>query len=177
MCSRLSPTFSSLRFSTSGFMWRSLIQLYLSFVQGNEDGSICILLHADCKLNQHYLLEMLSFFPLDGFSSFVKDQETIGVWFDFSVFNSIPLIYLPFTVQITCSFYHHCSMLQLEVRDSFLVENSFCYPGFLVIPNEFENCSFYRFEELSWNFDGDCIEYVDCFQKDSHFYYINPANT
>jgi hypothetical protein len=31
-------------------------------------------------------------------------------------------------------------------------------------------------EELSWNFDGDCIESVDCFQKGSLFDYINPAN-
>jgi hypothetical protein len=31
-------------------------------------------------------------------------------------------------------------------------------------------------EELSWNFDGDCIESVDCFWQDSHFDYINPAN-
>jgi hypothetical protein len=29
---------------------------------------------------------------------------------------------------------------------------------------------------LTWNFDGNCIEYVDCFQQDSHFYYINSAN-
>jgi hypothetical protein len=29
---------------------------------------------------------------------------------------------------------------------------------------------------LSWNFDGDCIESVDCFWQDSHFYYINLAN-
>jgi hypothetical protein len=25
-------------------------------------------------------------------------------------------------------------------------------------------------------FDEDCIESVDCFWKDGHFYYINPAN-
>ena len=24
-------------------------------------------------------------------------------------------------------------------------------------------------EALSWNFDGDCIESVDCFWQDSHF--------
>jgi hypothetical protein len=24
-------------------------------------------------------------------------------------------------------------------------------------------------EELSWNFDGDYIEYIDSFQQDSHF--------
>ena len=27
-------------------------------------------------------------------------------------------------------------------RSSFIVEISFCYPGFFVIPNEFENCFF-----------------------------------
>ena len=45
-----------------------------------------------------------------------------------------------------------------------------------VIPDEFANCPFYLSEELSWDFDGDCIEYVDCFWQDSHFDYINPAN-
>jgi hypothetical protein len=43
-------------------MWRSLIHLDLSFVQGDKNGSICILLHVDCQLNQHLLLKMLSFF-------------------------------------------------------------------------------------------------------------------
>jgi hypothetical protein len=45
-----------------------------------------------------------------------------------------------------------------------------------VIPEEFANCPFYLCKELSWNFDGDCIESVDCFCQDSHFYYINSAN-
>jgi len=43
---------------------------------------------------------------------------------------------------------HYCSITQLDVRvgdDSprsyFIVENSFPYPGFFVIPNEFENWS------------------------------------
>ena len=31
-------------------------------------------------------------------------------------------------------------------------------------------------EKLTWNFEGDCIESVDCFQQDSHFDYVNPAN-
>jgi hypothetical protein len=30
-------------------------------------------------------------------------------------------------------------------------------------------------EESIWHFDGDCIEFVDCFQQDRHFYYNNPA--
>jgi hypothetical protein len=43
-------------------MLRSLIHLDLSFVQGNKYGSICILLHADIQLDQHSLLQVLSFF-------------------------------------------------------------------------------------------------------------------
>jgi hypothetical protein len=120
-------------------------------------------------------VENAVFFPLDGFSSFVKDQVTIGMWVHFWVFNSIPLIFLPVSVPIPCSFYHNCSEVQLEVRDgdssrgSFIVENSFCYPRFFVIPDEFANCPFYLSEELSWSFDGDCIESIDCFRQDSHF--------
>jgi hypothetical protein len=48
-------------------------------------------------------------------------------------------------------------------RNSFIAENSFHYPVFSVIPNELANCSFLIYEELSWNFDRDCIESVDCF--------------
>jgi hypothetical protein len=55
-------------------------------------------------------------FPLDGFTSFVKDQVTIGVWFHFWVFNSIPLIYLSITISLSCSFYHKCYLLVLSLR-------------------------------------------------------------
>jgi hypothetical protein len=34
--------------------------------------------------------------------------------------------------------------------------------SFFAFPDEFENCSFYVFEELCWNFDGDYIESIDC---------------
>jgi hypothetical protein len=70
------------------------------------------------------------------------------VWIHFWVFNSIPLISLRVSVPIPYRFYHYCSVIQLEVRDvdsprsSFLVENSFSYPGVFVIPNEFANFSF-----------------------------------
>ena len=50
---------------------------------------------------------MLSFFPLD--ISFVKYQVIICVWVHFWVFSSIPLIFLPVSVPIPCSFYHYCS--------------------------------------------------------------------
>jgi hypothetical protein len=39
-------------------------------------------------------VENADFFPLDGFSSLVKDQVIIGVWVYLWVFSSIPLIYL-----------------------------------------------------------------------------------
>jgi hypothetical protein len=42
---RLFPTFSSINFSVSGFMWRSLIHLDLNFAQEDKYGSIRIFLH------------------------------------------------------------------------------------------------------------------------------------
>lgn len=62
MFSRLFPTLSSIRFSVSDFMLRSLIHLYLSFMQCDKYGSICIIPYADIQLDQHNLLEILSFF-------------------------------------------------------------------------------------------------------------------
>jgi hypothetical protein len=91
------------------------------------------------------------------------------VWVHFWVFNSIPLINLPVTVPVPCSFYHNCSLVQIEVRDgdstrvSFIVEKTFRYPGYFVIPDEFRNCSILLYEELIWSSYGDCIESVDCF--------------
>ena len=61
--SRLFPTVSFISFSVFGFMWNSLNHLELSFVQGNKNGSIHILLYDNCQLCQHHLLKMLSFFP------------------------------------------------------------------------------------------------------------------
>jgi hypothetical protein len=58
--SRLFPTYSSISFTVSGFMWSSLIHLDLSFVQGYKNRSIGILLYANHQLSQHHLLKMLS---------------------------------------------------------------------------------------------------------------------
>jgi hypothetical protein len=60
--------------------------------------------HADLQLNQPQLLKIVSFFPLDGLSSFVKDHVTICVGGSFLGFNTIPIIYLPVSVPIPCSF-------------------------------------------------------------------------
>jgi hypothetical protein len=95
---------------------------------------------------------------------------TIDLCAYFLVFNSFPLVYLSVTVPIPCSFYLSCSVLQLVFRDddsprrSFIVDISFCYPGFVfIITDQFDNCSFYLCEEWSWNFGGVCIESVACF--------------
>jgi hypothetical protein len=61
-------------------------------------------------------VENAIFFPLESFSSFVKDQVTIGLWVYFWVFNSISLIYLTVSVPIPCSFFHYCPVVQLEVQ-------------------------------------------------------------
>jgi hypothetical protein len=76
----------------------------LSFVQGDNNGSIYIFLHVDCQFVKNAI-----FFLLSGFSFFVKDQVTKGVGVHFWAFKSIPLMYLPVTVPIPYSFYHYCS--------------------------------------------------------------------
>jgi hypothetical protein len=45
-------------------------------------------------------VENAVFFALDGFSSLVQDQVTIGVWVYFWVFNSITLVYLSVTIPV-----------------------------------------------------------------------------
>jgi hypothetical protein len=57
----LFPTFSSIRFSVSGYMRRSFICLDFRFVQGDNNGSVHIFLHDNRQLCQHHLLKMLSF--------------------------------------------------------------------------------------------------------------------
>jgi hypothetical protein len=47
------PTFFSISFSVSGFMWSSLIHLDLTLVQGDKNRSIRILLHDNRQLCQH----------------------------------------------------------------------------------------------------------------------------
>ena len=115
-------------------------------------------------------------FPLYIFGVFVTDQLTISVWFYFWVFNSNPLINMSVSVPVPCSFYHYCSVVTLEVRDSdclscsFIVKNCFRFAGLFVLlycfvfalSDEFENCSFHVSEDLCWDFDGDCNESIDC---------------
>jgi len=121
------------------------------------------------------------FHPLNGFISFANYQM-IGVWVHFWVFNSIPLVYPPISVPIPCSFYHYCSVILLELRgndsprSSFIVEDSFSYPGFFLFQMNLQIAISIFIKEVSRNFDGYCIECVDCFWENGHLYYINPVN-
>ena len=102
MCLKCFLTFFSISFSVSGFMWRSFRHFDFSFVQGDKNGFIYILLHANHQLNQNHLLKILSFFhsmvlaPL----SKIKWPYVCG----FICRSSIQLIFLPVSVPIPCSF-------------------------------------------------------------------------
>ena len=79
----------------------------------------------------------------------------------------------------SCSHYSS-SLIELDVRNgeasrsSFIVQDYFGYSGFLVFPYEVDYFSFKVCEE-SCDFDGDCIESIDCFWQDCHFYYVDPT--
>jgi hypothetical protein len=67
--SPLFPTSSSIIFRISGLVWSSLIHLDLSFVQGDKNGSVHILLHVNCQLRHYHLWKMLSSFHWVGLAS------------------------------------------------------------------------------------------------------------
>ena len=73
------PHFLLYKFQCLWFYVEFFDPLRLELCTGDKNGSIHILLHANCQLSQHHRLKMLPFFPLDGFRSFAKDQVTIGV--------------------------------------------------------------------------------------------------
>ena len=63
----------------------------------------------------------------------------------------------------------------MVISSAVIIMNCFGYSRFVAFPDEFENCSFNVSEKFCFDFDGDCIEPVDCFWKDDHFYFINSA--
>ena len=71
ICSRLLPTFSSMRFSMVGFMLMSLIHLDLSFVHGDFTSQYPVI--------SAPFVEDDFFFPLDNFTFFAKNHMIIGV--------------------------------------------------------------------------------------------------
>ena len=119
-------------------------------------------------------LKDVFFYQLYMFGTFVKDHMSISVGFYFWVFNYIQLINVSVSFPIPCSFYCYSSVVKLEVRDddspsSSFIKKCFCYSVFFTFPDEFVNSSFHVFEELCWNFDGDCIESIDYLWWDGYF--------
>ena len=175
MGSRLFPTFSSIRFTVSGFMLRSLIHVDLSFVQG----VIWVYFHSFTyrqPVRPAPFIEDASFFSIVYFWRLCQRSSDGNC---VVLFLGLQFYFIDQHVCLCMNTMQFLSLLlcsKLEVRDgdstscSFIVKNCFHYSGFCFLffvfcfafPDEFENCSFHVFEELCWNFDGDRIESIDC---------------
>ena len=129
MCSKLFPTFSSIRFSVSGFMWRLLTYLDLSFVQGVKN-----LLSSTWRLSVEPapVFEMLSIFHWLVLVPLSKIKLRKVYWF----ISATMLLHLPLYQYY--AIFIPCCVIQLEVRDgdsprnSFIIENSFDILGFFL---------------------------------------------
>ena len=98
-----------------------------------------------------------------------------GVWINIWVFDSVPLVLLSVFMPVPGCVQYCSSVVEFEVRDcdasrsSFIVQDRFSYPVFVswffppTFPFEVEYHSFDVCEEFCWDFDGHCIESVDCF--------------
>lgn len=130
-----------------------------------------IYLLAEIQLHQNHLLQndffhciVLSFFFFLSKSCFFRYLDfCVSLWF---CFIDQPICFHANTIL----FYFHCSKVQFEIRDgdisqnSFTVQDYFSYPRFVVvvIPYESEYCSLKFCNELCWNSNGNCFEYVVC---------------
>jgi hypothetical protein len=71
-------------------------------------------------------------------------------------------------------FYHYCSEIQLDVKDGdftnilLLLRIVFTSLGFLLFQMNLR-ISLSNYEELSWNLEGDYIEFVDCSWQEATF--------
>ena len=79
-------------------------------------------------------------------------------------------------------FYYYIFVVQLEIRvgdtsrSSLIVQYCSSYTGIFVLPYAVDNSYFKVHKELSWNFDENCVQSIDCFWYDGHFYYGNPTD-
>ena len=111
--------------------------------------------------------EDTSFFPLNNFSFFVKNQVFICVWINIWVFDSILPVNLTVFMPIP-SFLFYCSSLLMSgivmpQKVPLLCKIVLDILGFSVFPYEVDYCSFKVGEELCLGFNGDCIKSIDCF--------------
>ena len=119
--------------------------------------------------------------PLYTFSPLVENQVFISLWVNTQVFYSIPQVDFSVVMPIPSCFQYCSSVIEFEVRDgnasrsSFIVQDCFGYPGFLISLYKLDYCSLKVCEEFCWDFDGDCIESIDCFWQNCHFYFVDPT--
>ena len=122
--SRLFSTFSSIRFTVSGFILRSLIHLELSCMQGDNMGLFGFFYMQTSSLTSTIcfrccLISCVYFWPL------YQKSGSKGVQIYIRVFNLIPLTNVSAFVPIQCCFYYYSLVVQLEIRDSDISRSSF----------------------------------------------------
>ena len=93
----------------------------------------------------------------------------IGVWIDIQVFDLVPLVLMSAFMPIPgCSQYCN-SVVAFEVREcdasrcSFIVKYCLAILGFLLFHMKLSIVLLRSVKNFFCNFDGHCIESVDCF--------------
>lgn len=130
------------------FVLWSLISLDLSFVPGNKQGSVCILLQADIYFNQHHCWRFIHFSSVCDYDFFIRNQAFIDVLIYIWVFIWIPLISISLLCQyhavfITITLRYNLKLgMAITSMSSFIIQSSFCYPRIFGLLYEVENCLF-----------------------------------
>ena len=141
------PTSSSMRFSVSGFMLRSLIlglqlctrwQIWIYFNFSTYQ----------LPVKPAPFIEDVFFLPLYFLASLSKIKCPYVCNFISESFNSIFLINLPVSVPIPCNFYHYFSVAHLEVRKGDYLRSS------LIV---FKIMIFFIFSIWNWELVFPCL--------------------
>lgn len=144
----------------------------LSFVEGDNYGSIYILLYTAIQFEEHHFLNMLSFFQCVFLPSLSKAPVHMYVdlcmclWFNsidkHACFESVPFC-----------LYFYSSVANLENRDadtystSFIIQILKSYPSFLCFQKKLKMAKIC--EALCWDFDRTCFEFVEHFLTEEQY--------
>ena len=163
-CSKFFPIFSSIRFSVSSFLDTHELEVFYKEIKMDQFAFF----YMSTATWASTFCWICCRFPTLWFWLLIQrsgDHSCVGLILGLLYSIDLPVCRYTNTMRVFSLF----SVVGLEVRDShsprssLIAENSSHYSFFFLVPNEFENCSFYLCEELSWNFNGDCIESVDGF--------------
>lgn len=157
MSSKLSSTFSLIRFRVSRLMSRVLIHLNLSFAQGYSCRSIWIVLYAATQCGQHSLLKTQYFFQYVLFVSFSKSDFHNCVNLCLALqFNSIDQQVFYANTKLFFFFNHDTSIVHLESGDDDTLRSPSVIQDFLNILGfcffvKLKNCLFKFCDALGQN--------------------------